>query len=291
MLKAVTLSPKRRRINDLILSVSLVILLGFLFPAITLADPPDAEGPGTCAKCHEEETDTWLNSPHAKVTSAEEGIPGATCVSCHGSYAKNHPKDGLMRLSIDSSVCEDCHASTFTQWEDTKHAEAGVQCIGCHLSHSQAFRVSEEKLCVSCHRDQIEEGFHDSHATNSVPCVDCHVSPTSQETALASNNLILAPSHDFTDVTSEACVECHRQNINLEVRPVTNVGWEGNKVLLAESDPVPKLVANLETTQQENEWLESLAPMALGLGMGIGIMLGIILMLVIGYIDQRRATG
>lgn len=288
MLKAVTFSQKRRLIKHLILSAGLVILLGLVFPGTTLADPPDPESAETCAECHEEETDAWRDSPHATV---EDPAGGVVCESCHGSYAENHPEEGLMRLNIDSTICEDCHASTFSQWEDTKHADAGVQCIGCHLSHSQRFRLSDEKLCVSCHRDQIEEAFHVAHATNSVLCTDCHLAASPQEMASASGDMISAPNHDFIDVASAPCVECHSESINVDSRSVTNIGWESGEELLAETKRVPELEAKLETTQQENKSLETMVPVSLGLGMGVGVMLGVILVLVIGYVNQRRSTG
>jgi hypothetical protein len=291
MLKMVMFSQKREYVSHLILSVSLAILLGLLLPTMTLANPPDSEGAGTCVKCHEQETDAWRDSPHAKAVSATDQAVGAGCESCHGSYTVNHPKDGLMRLNIDSSICEDCHSSTFSQWEDTKHADAGVQCIGCHLSHSQKFRLSDEKLCVSCHRDQIEEAFHVAHATDNILCTDCHVSSTPQKLGSAPDAANFAPNHDFANVASEPCVECHRQSINAQSHLVSGISWENNQELLAERDRASNLAAKLETTQQENKSLESMVPISLGLGMGIGVMLGVILVLVIGYVNQRRATG
>lgn len=293
MLKAVTYSQKRGLINQLILSVSLVVLLGLIFPATTLADPPDPESADTCAKCHEEETDAWRDSPHAKATSAKDRTPGATCESCHGSYAENHPGQDLMQLSVNSSVCQDCHSSTFDQWEHSQHGQAGVQCISCHLSHSQHFRLTDEAMCSSCHEEDLEDFFHTAHNTSEVPCTDCHVSSMiPQGVAVASTEQSsgpsAVPSHDFADVSSASCVGCHRHNVRDEPSSYTNVDWVAKSRLIAQAHRVPELASELETTQQSNKSLQTLVPVSLGLGIGIGGMLGIVAMLVLGYVSRRR---
>jgi formate-dependent nitrite reductase cytochrome c552 subunit len=195
-----------------------------------------------------------------------------------------------MQLTVDSSACEDCHTSTFEQWGHSRHAQAGVQCIGCHLSHSQEFRLTDEALCGSCHRDRLEDFTHTAHGTAGVACIDCHLSSTATEQiALVSTgpgDRSLTPSHDFTGVLSEDCVSCHGQDIH---DSLPDTGRAVDPRLLAMAESVPALTAKLETAQQSNKSLQIMAPVCLGLGIGIGGMLGIIFMLVVGYINQRRA--
>jgi formate-dependent nitrite reductase cytochrome c552 subunit len=76
-----------------------------------------------------------------------------TFEDCHGPYVEDHPKTGTMQLTVDSAICETCHTTTFDQWAGSLHAQSGVQCIGCHLSHSQTFRLTDEALCGTCPHD------------------------------------------------------------------------------------------------------------------------------------------
>jgi hypothetical protein len=289
MLKLVVITFNRSKIGQLILMGCLIALFGLILPATALAEPPVPVGAETCARCHEEETTAWQDSPHARASNNSEGAIGATCEACHGAYVEGHPDEGVMRLTVDSSVCKDCHTNTFEQWEDSIHAQAGVQCIGCHLSHSQEFRLTDEALCGSCHRDRVEDFSHSVHGLADVACIDCHLSSTTSEMTIASTNVsdgIRAPSHDFTGVSSEDCLRCHGPDVH-KFLPAPDQVIDAR--MLAMADSVPKLTAELETTQQTNKMLQIIAPVSLGLGIGIGGMLGIIFMLVVGYINQRRA--
>jgi hypothetical protein len=96
-----------------------------------------------------------------------------------------------------------------------------------------------------------------------------------------------APSHSFTVVSSEACVACHGQTIH-EVAQREKPTQVANAELLAMAERAPELVAELEVQQQANKSLQVMTVVSLGLGLGIGGMLGIVFMLALGYIIQRR---
>ena len=328
MPRLVTISRNGRAIIWPFLIVLPVVVLGLLMPTVILAAPPDPghEGPEECAECHLAEMEAWQESPHAQamhdidealllacgegVDNAEcaclgchttdfnpvertYGYGGVSCQACHGPYVEGHPKDGVMNLDVDSSVCSDCHTETHEQWQDSLHAEVGVQCIGCHLSHSQDFRLTDEALCGACHRGRLEDFAHTAHQGADVGCTDCHLSsaPDQQTAALASTDQSIgrsvAPSHRFTVVSSQACVGCHGQTIHDDVAgsgltPITNVR------LLAMADRAPELAAQLGAAERAIKSLRVMTVVSLGLGMGIGAMLGIVFMLVVGYIGQRR---
>ena len=55
---------------------------------------------------------------------------------------------------------------------------------------------------------------------------------------------------------------------------------------LERPDCEPAIIAKLETTEQTNKSLMTMAPVSLGLGIGIGGMLGIVFVLVLCYINQ-----
>ncbi len=320
---------KGNPIGRLLLGGFLVVLPGLLLPATVLAGPPDPgyQGPEKCAECHSVEAEAWQNSPHAQAMADIDeselmacgdavetdacsclgchttdfdpiertyAYGGVSCEACHGPYVEGHPKDGVMHLDVDSSICSDCHVETHKQWQDSLHAQAGVQCIGCHLSHSQDFRLTDETLCGACHRDRLEDFAHTAHESSEVGCTDCHLSSaTAHETAALvsidhSIGPSAAPSHNFSVVSSQACVGCHGQTIH-EVAPHNDLTQAANVQLLAMADRTPELAAQLKAAEQANKSLRIMTLVSLGLGMGIGGMLGIIFMLVVGYVVQGRA--
>lgn len=260
----------------------LLLLLWLFLPAAVLAQSPDpsaADDSQTCAKCHADETKAWENSPHAYAAAGE-----VTCEACHGAYVEGHPKDGIMQLGVDSTSCQKCHTETYEQWEDSAHGQANVQCIGCHLSHSQEFRLSDKTLCAACHRERLDT----AHGQADISCVDCHRSPTNVHelggvsTREASLGVPTA-NHDFTAVPSRNCASCHDQVAHREdIAPVSTVRS------LTAPECQPELIAKLEATQQTNKSLQTMTPISLGFGMGIGGTLGIIFMLILGYINQKR---
>jgi hypothetical protein len=330
MVRLATLSPKGGAIDRLLLIGLLVVLLAFFLPATVFAGPPDPgyAGPEKCAECHSAETEAWQSSPHAKaMVDLDESMQlacgeemgtvecacltchttdfdpversytyrGVSCEACHGPYVEDHPKDGVMHLDVDSSTCSDCHIETYQQWQGSLHAQAGVQCIGCHLSHSQDFRLTDEALCGACHRDRLEGFAHTAHEGAGVGCTDCHLSSAfvQESGALASAGTPIGhdaapPSHTFSVVSSQACVGCHGQTIHEEMQP-GDLTLAANVQSLAKADRAPELAAELETAQQTNGSLRVMTLVSLGLGMGIGGMLGIIFMLTVGYIIQGGA--
>lgn len=271
-----------RIVWSLILIISLAVVVGFLLPAGVSAAPPAPTGAEKCAECHTEETTAWQDSPHAHAVDESSGALGASCENCHGTYVEDHPEAGVMQLTVDSSACKDCHTSTFEQWEDSIHAKNNVQCIGCHLSHSQEFRVSDDRLCAACHRERLDT----AHGQSGVSCIDCHLSSTnSHEVALVSTNAAEAEmpsaSHDFTTVMSKDCVSCHGGEVHRE-----DTGQVSNTWASTTPECEPEIISKLENAEQTNKSLMTITPLSLGLGMGVGGMLGIIFMLALGYISQ-----
>ncbi len=296
-----------------------VVLL--MLPAAALADEPGYEGPQKCAECHQAETEAWQTSPHAQAlkplnhhedtTCAEEPgsegcaclschttdfdpaqgtftYGGVTCEACHGAYVEGHPQNGVMQLDVDSSVCQECHVDTHQEWLASSHGEANVQCISCHLSHSQEFRLTDENLCGSCHRDHVSDFAHAAHHNAGITCTNCHLSsPASADSTTGG----AAPSHSFA-VSSDTCVTCHGQTIHEEeaapAAPVSAPEVAQASLAPAPGAPAQELVAKLEMAEHTNDTLKAVSVTSLGLGIGIGGMLGIILMLVFGCIGRRR---
>jgi hypothetical protein len=270
----------------IVAGIGLLLLAGRPAPILAQA-AIDEEGCG----CHSAETAAWQDSPHAHASPEAGDLPAPTCEGCHGQYVRGHPEKGLMRLSVDSTVCRDCHSDTFDQWEHSMHAQENVQCIGCHLSHSQTLRLTDERLCLSCHEESQEDAFHTSHGSADISCTNCHVTPASNanftiDLTDGTVHVSQSPTHDFAEVAAASCVDCHVQDIRGSASAES--ADETVTELMTIANRVPELSARLKTAEKQNEALATVSYVALGLGIGVGAVMGMILVLVIGYVAQRK---
>ena len=261
-----------------VLSATLALLLAA--PALAQeALTPEEEK--SCS-CHSAEKETWQMSPHAEIMA--DGQPAATCETCHGSYVRGHPDEGMIRLDTDSSVCSDCHEKTAGEWKDTIHAEAGIQCISCHVSHSQDLRLAEEMLCESCHRDAVQDSLHVAHWLGDAGCTSCHVDEPSHAPAqsIASADpaamLMGTPRHDFVTVSTAKCLDCHAEAVTAaDGEPKGK--YAVRAALLETAGETPALRSALAAAEANNRTLALLSPVSLGFGISLGGMLGILFML------------
>ena len=263
----------------------LLALTFVLQPAAALAqEMPDGE---VGCSCHSAETEAWQQSPHALAAQHDSSLPLATCEDCHGSYVRGHPEEGVMSLSASVDKCQTCHTSTFEQWDVSVHAQAGVQCTGCHLSHSQTLRLSDETLCQSCHREDVNDSFHLTHQVSDVACISCHPAPSAN-----SDEEIPAPNHDFVGISGDKCIECHSESIGQERIDIKlSVGEMSPVELVTLANRVPDLTTKLRNAEVVERSMAATSVMALGLGTGMGGVLGVIFVIAIGLVIQRRAKS
>ncbi|MBK8048485.1 MAG: hypothetical protein IPK16_16025 [Anaerolineales bacterium] len=245
-----------------------------------IPDQPLTEEEEKACSCHSEEKTMWEQSPHGGV--GVDGQPIAACATCHGDYVRGHPDEGMIPLDTDSSVCIDCHETTADQWQGTVHADAGIQCISCHASHSQDLRLADRQLCESCHRESLTDSLHTAHWLGDTPCISCHLAESAAPAGIASTDLTAVfaaeRSHDFTSVSATRCLSCHTSE-------VTSISGNGQQVavrqqaLFKAAEAVPVLQSELAVAQDRNVALLWMNPMLLGVGISIGGVLGIVFML------------
>jgi hypothetical protein len=151
-----------------------------------------------------------------------------------------------------------------------------------------------ENRCGSCHRDVEETLNHSAHGLAEVDCTDCHVDPVP---APADENLsfisdsprpsILPPCHDFTHVSNAACLDCHSEDAHSGLPAV-----DGERVTLArlvsQAESAPVLAAKLEASEEANQSLMIIAPLALGFGVSLGIAMVGVLVMVYCYVNRRE---
>ena len=249
--------------------------------------------------CHSPEKESWQMSPHGQLTA--EGEPVATCATCHGEYVDGHPEKGMIPLATDSSACTNCHKQTAEEWKGTVHAEAGIQCISCHLSHTQDLRVTSDQVCETCHRDSVQDPLHTAHWLGEAGCTSCHMASgtassshgTTQSVASSDPSAAVAamvpnaPKHDFVSVSSAKCLECHSKDVTVLDGPI-QTDYVVRNDLMQTANQVPELRAELASAQQVNRALSLWQPVSLGMGMGIGGILGIAFVLVVVRLNRGK---
>lgn len=260
---------RRSIVGALLLACLFTLALG----ATALAQT-DEEGCG----CHSAERATWEMSTHGQLTV--DGAPIAACETCHGAYTREHPDGDMIPLDADSSACIECHEPLAHNWEDTIHAEAGVQCIGCHVAHSQDLRLESRTLCESCHRDSLEDPLHTAHWLGDVACTDCHmtdqVQAVGEQIAAADPALAMlaAPRHDFVAVASDNCLDCHAQQVSTAADKKDTAFVRRLDIIDAAAE-APALRAQLGQAEQATRTTAFFIPMSLGFGVSLGGLLGI----------------
>lgn len=306
-----------RAVLALLALACLAVALAATSGLANAGEPPPLEAdPGQCVLCHQAEVQDWQSSPHAAATAAiesammacEEGEDcsclschttnfspatgvyehsGVTCEACHGPLAEGHPENGTMTLAVDSSVCSDCHVETFQDWQTTAHAQADVQCIGCHRSHTQNLRLEDQVLCKSCHRDHLQDAGHLAHLRTGLDCVSCHTSPASSPHVADGPS---GPTHQFA-VNTEACTACHGNTFH---RGETTAALAVAQPIIAaagtqtgEATSRQEIVAERSAVRR----ITQASAMSLGLGIGIGAMAGIVFVLGVGILIQRPWRG
>lgn len=280
-------SPRRRaRLLVVIALVLLGVALLLAMPTVAHAQDSITDSSDTkpCSSCHSDEADAWGASPHAALVDPDTGHALATCTTCHGDYVRGHPDENSVPLVVDSSSCKECHEETWSQWESSTHGDEGVQCIGCHMVHSQEMRLTDDRLCTSCHRESLDDTLHQAHWQDTATCTDCHMAVTatvSEAVASAGGQLVAthAPDHDFVSVSSAKCLDCHREDVKIKAGVAT-----ATQAISVTAAADPKLAQ----AQQANHVLGVLSLANLGFGVGIGGILGIVFMIAYARFGSRR---
>lgn len=213
-------------------AVALVVLLAFM---LLLVRPPAAQAAFACSPCHDRLLPAWSGSRHELAGRQVKG--GFRCQECHAGGLL-HPGGVTSGNSVDR--CGRCHwsdskdrrsgpqpvtALSRAEWVKSPHAQAKVNCTGCHSVHhyaegadQQLLRLAGDGLCLSCHpRPKHEASTANQAALAKQPCVSCH-NPHGPETGLLPSQAG-GGKRDFQKafvhrpVAEQKCNDCHTAHL------------------------------------------------------------------------------
>ena len=95
-------------------------------------------GSVACGRCHIQEYQSWISTPHAQLTMQSDGFESVDCETCHG------PGNHHRRKPVSENILKDPGVS---------------RCLGCHTSLiSPRFRkrIAENKLAVHPNSSQLQ---------------------------------------------------------------------------------------------------------------------------------------
>lgn len=184
-------------------------------------------GTETCLTCHQEQSEKFQKSFHAKMFAEKKHIDAAkSCETCHGAGSlhaeaagdRNNPGFATIRSPKSEpkrlgESCLECHAKSHPNWQESTHARKGVTCNACHSIHQESGpgvphtallkKGSATETCFQCHKDKeahVKRASHMPIKEGGMSCNSCHNphgSPYAKQLRAATTN--------------ELCYQCHAE--------------------------------------------------------------------------------
>jgi predicted CXXCH cytochrome family protein len=302
----------------------LLVVVGFGVIGLVIAgagasaqgDTPEA--PQDCVECHIDIVAAWETGAHAQAyedpvfqeawhaqnddveclachttgfvaRTGEYEHEGVTCQACHGQTPENHPPEPVA-VNPGVEICADCHTTTFTEWEQSKHGEQQLGCTTCHSPHPQQLRFdSTEALCLNCHNEEPRDDFaHLTHVDQ--VCTDCHWHRSEPEAMLehvVSGNLL--PTGHEAHVGTQACIACHAEVTESDIveeqqAAGLEMGLTSEHPLLEAQVRIEELEAEVDTVKAQGSNTSSLR---LAQGLIVGVAVGMVVVSSVGAVRRR----
>jgi hypothetical protein len=121
----------------------------------------------TCAECHQDVYDQYINSVHGKALITEDNYDVPVCTDCHTSHTIVDPTTASFRLE-SVQICSNCHSNTTLM----KKYGISTNVVNSYLEDFHGRTVAlitkenkdiwvQEAVCTDCH------GIHDIQAVDS----------------------------------------------------------------------------------------------------------------------------
>lgn len=184
-----------------------------------------APKPVSCAGCHPEADAQYRTGVHARLT--KNGVPAASCVSCHGKHdilPKTDSKSRTFHMNV-APTCAQCHPKEGKPFDQSIHGRgirvAGLlvsaTCSDCHKAHdtlpqsdprSTVARSNLPNTCSRCHLGILNDFVNSTHGelwrkgdSRGPVCSTCH----------SSHSIRPASGPGFQLSVPLQCGRCHKE--------------------------------------------------------------------------------
>ena len=142
-----------------------------------------------CGRCHSGDRfniQDWQSSTHFQ--------RGMSCTVCHDPHSATLKTVQGQEEIGPSALCINCHSEVSMAFPYSKHNQAGVSCVECHLRHFEPGSTDIHAIpdhsftasittCSACHADQMHAQPTDTTATQTTPTIQPENTPTPGEVA------------------------------------------------------------------------------------------------------------
>lgn len=303
-----------RYVVPVLIIVSFAVLGAVLAEASSPAQEGQPRSPESCATCHVDVVEQWQTGLHAQAYSdpvfqeawqsqgsdimclachttgfnARTGDyrhEGVACEACHGETPANHPPESMV-VEPGVEVCAQCHATTYTEWQQSAHGQMQLSCTTCHQPHPQTLRFeTANALCLNCHDAEARDDYvHLTHAARE--CVDCHWFQGREEDLIAHyESGALFPTGHTTHVETAACVSCHAE---ITANPVVQQGEQAREELgLTTEHPLLEAQVRIEELEAELDTVDAQGANTSTLRLFQGLLVGAAVGAVAVYVVTR----
>jgi predicted CXXCH cytochrome family protein len=184
--------------------------------------PIDAS-PDLCGKCHSDPrfaTENWKLSAHYQ--------RNMTCSVCHDPHTAGMKSvQGAQNAQDASDLCANCHKDAMNNFPTSKHAEAGVTCVNCHLGFNVGSETADATDFVNAHKAP-DHSFIPTLDT----CNACHANQMHAPGQAVAAAAILAEEVGGTPTPQPTPVATAIPAIANQPAPVSPLGYAGLAALL-----------------------------------------------------------
>jgi predicted CXXCH cytochrome family protein len=142
-----------------------------------------------CGRCHSGDRfnmQNWQTSTHFQ--------RGMTCTVCHDPHSATLKTVQGQEDVGPSALCINCHSEVSMAFPYSKHNQAGVSCVDCHLRHFETGSTDVHAMpdhsftasiatCSACHADQMHAEPTDAATVQTTPTTQPEGTPTPGEAA------------------------------------------------------------------------------------------------------------
>ena len=180
---------------------------------------PIDSSPDLCGKCHSDprfSTTNWKLSAHYQREM--------TCTVCHDPHTAGMKSvQGAVNTIDASDLCENCHKDAMKNFPASKHAEAGVTCVNCHLGFNVGNSTDASNVDFATAHKAPDHSFMPTLDT----CNKCHANQMHAPGESVAAAAIRAEEVGGTPTPEPTAVVTPVPPITDQPTPVSPIGFAG----------------------------------------------------------------